>query len=140
MFPLPGGSLGESISCLSRLLAADCVTWLPAPSIFKASNCITLISALVVTSLTLEFLSPSHKDACNYHGLIQITQGNLPISRYLTSHICKDPFAMEGNPFAGLGDLHVDCFRGTVFCVLYQDMGLSALAPGKLVPLSPGVI
>ena len=47
--------------------------------------CLSLAdSALISSSLTLTFLSPSYKDPCDYIRLTQIIQYHLPISRYLT--------------------------------------------------------
>ena len=84
MFLLEG--LGENMfPCLFQLLEAACLLHLVPPSVFEASNHISLTSASIVTSpfQTLALLSPSvtHKGPCHYMGPMQIIQDSLPISR-----------------------------------------------------------
>ena len=59
---------------------------------------LTLLDSIVTSPITHSGLLPfSYKDFCGYIRPTWIIQDNLPISRLLTNHIFKVPFAIYGN-------------------------------------------
>ena len=79
-------ALSGSVLCLSRLPGPASSAWLLGPSCCHSNlrrQFPTPDSAL---------LSPSYKKPCEHTGLPQITQNNVPISRYLLQSCLQSPF------------------------------------------------
>ena len=103
-----GGCRAESIA-LSFPSSLSCLPF-SASSIFKAGECITVITSLLLPipppSPLASFLS--FKDPGDYVDPIWIIRDDLPSTESLTSPHLQNPFAIQGNRFTGFGDEDVD--------------------------------